>query len=268
MTWPPRPDPPSREELEFLAAGLRNHLEFGRASVRMFPGAQCIEMEGFYIRSHLQSAEGGNEVRVIERPRNPKRIVELAHEHFDHCSPRWRLLCPQEWEAEMGLACKMAGLTPAPAEPVMVMPSRRWRPVPSVPGVECRRVENWSDLEIFSETGDRAHDLPPNGSWLSRPLLDTPNLDLMVAYLDDEPVATGVGYTAEGIVDLGGIATLPNRRRRGVATLVAWELIRAGGLLGGHAAHLWASEMGFPVYVKMGFRHVQNMMVWTFQSPR
>jgi len=232
----------------------------------MFPGARYIESEDFYIRSHLQPTEGWNEVCVIEQPKDPKEIVKLAHEHFVHRSPRWRLLCPQEWEPTMGPACTMAGLTPAPAEPVMVLPSSRWHPAPRLPGVDCRRVEDWSALQIFNETMDRAHELRQTEFWLSRPLLGTPNLHLMIALLDDEPVAAGVGYAAEGVIDLGGIATVPNRRRRGIATTVTWELILSGGQSGGHAAYLCASEMGFRVYLKMGFRHVQNMMVWT--SPR
>ena len=149
----------------------------------------------------------------------------------------------------------------------MVRPSERRIPPAQPTGFVCRRVEDWPTLQQFNDVFARANELPPTGFWLSRGLLGLSSLDLVVGYLDGEPVATGAGSTAASLAGIWATATLPACRGKGVGTAVTRSVIDAGERSGARVAHLWATEMGYPVYRKMGFRHVQNMACWTGAAP-
>ena len=139
--------------------------------------------------------------------------------------------------------------------------------MPKVNGFDCRRVEDSQTLESFGRTFAQANDLPDTNFWESPDLLETPNWDLFLGRLNGEPVATGLGYTSGGITGLWGIATLPDFRGRGLGSAITWAAVHAGKRWGSRATYLWATEMGFPVYLKMGFRHVENKAIWIFQQP-
>jgi predicted GNAT family acetyltransferase len=64
-----------------------------------------------------------------------------------------------------------------------------------------------------------------------------------------------------------GIATLPEYRGQGMGTAITWGVVNAGGDKDARAAHLWATELGFPVYQKMGFWHIQNNANWIYYRP-
>jgi len=149
----------------------------------------------------------------------------------------------------------------------MILVSDHGRPAAPLEGLVCRRVENRASLESFSRTFSRANELPHTEFWTGSTLLEEPNWDFLEALLDGEPVATGFGYTFGGITGVWGIATVPAYRGRGIGSAITWAVVHAGRRRGARAAHLWATEMGYPVYRKMGFRHVQNMALWVFERP-
>jgi ribosomal protein S18 acetylase RimI-like enzyme len=83
-----------------------------------------------------------------------------------------------------------------------------------------------------------------------------PAVALMVGYVEGRPVATGrlvcLGSTAE----ITGIHTVPAARRRGYGTALTWATMAEGRARGCTAATLTASPMGYPLYLRMGFRPV------------
>jgi GNAT superfamily N-acetyltransferase len=86
----------------------------------------------------------------------------------------------------------------------------------------------------------------------------------LVAYAEDEPVATGAAYFTGQTAGLYNITTLDSARGRGIGTAVTaalMELARKGGCT---EAILHASEDGLPVYQKLGFETVCNVpqYVW------
>jgi GNAT superfamily N-acetyltransferase len=86
--------------------------------------------------------------------------------------------------------------------------------------------------------------------------LSGPGWTHYLARLDEAPVAATSLLRAAGVAGIYNVATVPAARGRGVATaLVAAALREARG--GGYrAAVLQASEMGVPVYQRLGFRQV------------
>lgn len=80
--------------------------------------------------------------------------------------------------------------------------------------------------------------------------------------LDGEPVATATGYLGEGVVSVQNITTLPQARRQGVGTAVTMAPILEARDRGYRIASLQASEMGYPMYEKMGFRQYMKFAVY------
>ncbi len=228
----------------------------------IFPGCGFEEFEDCYVQSHPLPTEFLNEVHLTAKPSNPDRVVEQALGYFERRSPRWRLVSPPEWQSLMVQPCRRAGLEWSQDMPEMILRIKE-RQATAVES-DCRRVEDMSALKTFQKTFSRANLAPESGFWESKSLLDAPGYDLFVGYLDAKPVATGLGFTFNEITGIRAIATLPECRGRGMGTAITWAVVNAGRDRGARASHLWATEMGFPVYQNMGFRHVENKSIWIY----
>lgn len=267
LVWPPLPADATPNERDIVVAGERTTREAWQSSVRARPGCEYEEFEGFYVHSYPLPTESLNEVRIFQSPSDPERVLEQAVTFFGPRAPRWRLVCPPEWGSLLEAHCYAAGLSPIAHEPAMVIMSGGWRPQPQLAGFAVRRVEDSPTLALFGKTFADANGLPDSDFWVSKGFLDEPGWDLLLGFLDGRPVATGVGFTSGGTTGVWGIATVPECRGRGLGSAITWAVIHGGEKWGAHATHLWATKMGFPVYQKMGFKHVENKVIWTFERP-
>lgn len=86
-----------------------------------------------------------------------------------------------------------------------------------------------------------------------------------VAYLGSEPVATGSLVAAAGVGGIYNIATRADRRGRGIGRAITWSLMREAAALGYHAAILWSTAAGLPVYRRLGFQ--ERVRVPTYLGP-
>ena len=77
-----------------------------------------------------------------------------------------------------------------------------------------------------------------------------------VAFLDGEPVATSRLSMAGGVAGLYSMVTLPHARRRGIGLATAHRALLAGRDAGMRIAALQATDMGFPIYVRLGFEEL------------
>lgn len=68
------------------------------------------------------------------------------------------------------------------------------------------------------------------------------------------PVATALWFPAEGAAVLDEITTVPAMRRRGIGTAITQAALRDARTMGYRTAVLVASEMGAPVYRRLGFK--------------
>ncbi len=83
-----------------------------------------------------------------------------------------------------------------------------------------------------------------------------PAVALLVGYHANEPVATSRMSCLGTIADVMGVTTIPDLRRRGYGTAMTWAAIAEGAQRDCTIASLTATEMGYPVYVRMGFQPV------------
>lgn len=77
---------------------------------------------------------------------------------------------------------------------------------------------------------------------------------LLLGTLNAEPVCCGLLFCGAGVAGLIGLGTLPAYRRRGIGSAMQLERLRIARELGYRYAVLFASEMGYSPYLKLGFQ--------------
>jgi GNAT superfamily N-acetyltransferase len=87
-------------------------------------------------------------------------------------------------------------------------------------------------------------------------LLDRPECVVYVGYADGDPVVSGLGWRTGRTVGVYSIATIESARRRGYGAAMTARVVADGVVAGCDVAALQASEMGRPIYERLGFRTV------------
>lgn len=137
---------------------------------------------------------------------------------------------------------------------------------PTVPGLEIRRVANGSDLDAY--LGIVGQTLSPSAAFTGflgdacRAIgfdQDAPE-EHVIGLLDGTPVATASLVVAGGTAGIYNVATLEAARRRGIGAALTAAAVRRGAERGMALSTLQASTMGRPIYERLGFRFVCDLV--------
>ena len=90
-------------------------------------------------------------------------------------------------------------------------------------------------------------------------MLGEPRYRMWLGRVEGRPVSTAAAYVSDGFVGVYAVATTPEARRRGYGEAVTWAATLCVPDL---PATLQASDMGQPVYERMGYRTVVEFTVW------
>lgn len=141
-------------------------------------------------------------------------------------------------------------------------------PVPTGPtDLEMRPVgaAEWDDF--LATTASSFGMPPPMVEALYVPaMLELPGLRAFVGYVDGRPVATAISARTGTTVGVYSIGTIPEARGHGYGTAATWHLLRDADP-GWEVAVLQASEMGRPIYERMGFELVREFVEYGVPTP-
>lgn len=101
--------------------------------------------------------------------------------------------------------------------------------------------------------------MPVDGSPLADPAVLGGPLRVWVGYEGDRPVATAAARVSHGVIDVEAVATLPDCRGRGYGEALTWAATLADPSL---PAVLYASDLGRPVYERMGYLTQFRFTLW------
>ena len=93
-------------------------------------------------------------------------------------------------------------------------------------------------------------------------LLDRPECVVYVGYADGDPVVSGLGWRTGRTIGVYSIATIASARRRGYGAAMTARVVADGVAAGCDVAALQASEMGRPIYERLGFRTVVSYVAY------
>jgi GNAT superfamily N-acetyltransferase len=89
---------------------------------------------------------------------------------------------------------------------------------------------------------------------------------LFVGYLGSQPVATNLLFNGAGVASVYAIATVPSARGKGIGAAITLKpLLEAHDKEGYKYAVLFSTEMGVPIYKRIGFRMTDvgiNRYLW------
>jgi GNAT superfamily N-acetyltransferase len=160
------------------------------------------------------------------------------------------------------------GLVPLSLDPWM--PGMAMWPLPASPMVpvpgdhEIRRITDAAGLADHVIAAAAGFGMP--AEWLEglmgEAILDDPGASVYVGYTDGVPVTTGLGVVTGRTIGVYNISTVPEARQRGYGAAMTMRVVDDGVAAGCDVAILQASEMGKPIYERLGFRTVVDYVGW------
>jgi hypothetical protein len=165
-------------------------------------------------------------------------------------------------DADLEQAARAQNMIAAPDLLGMVTETAPDLPEPR-PGVEVRRVTDLQGLEDFRiVAADGLREEAPGLSDLIHALFSEPRVLLapdtagFVVRYWGQPASTAMMMLKEDVAWIGWVATRPYSRRLGLGLLATAAATRAGFELGAKFSSLEATEMGVPVYLRLGYREI------------
>lgn len=129
----------------------------------------------------------------------------------------------------------------------------------TAPGFEIRRIFDEAGLADHRHAVTAGFATDPRVAVAMMPtgILDRPGCSIYVGYLQEQPVAAGIGWRTGRTIGVYNIATVPSARRRGFGEAMTSRVLADGEAAGCDVAALEASAMGRPIYERLGFRVTQ-----------
>jgi ribosomal protein S18 acetylase RimI-like enzyme len=156
----------------------------------------------------------------------------------------------------------MADLGLVEPDPADLMPGMALHPIDdetAPPGeLEIRRVDGKTALDDHIRVAAVGFELDESliRSFLDPRLLDDHDTAFYVGYVEGEAVVVGAGLQSGRTIGVYNIATTHAARRRGYGAAMTRHVAAAGRAAGCDVAALQASEMGRPIYERLGYRTV------------
>ncbi len=177
-----------------------------------------------------------------------KRKVPLKIEYNDAAFPK------------VGAWLEAAGLKLVESNPLMSCRPDAFKPFPTPEELHLTQLSasaTPAELEAFQTIrwtdGGELDRIAPSADRL-RADLARPNSVFLLAWLEWEPVGTGVSHSLKGAAEIVGVVTRKDRRRRGVAAAITSELVRRHFANSGEFVFLdAANEDAIRVYKRIGF---------------
>jgi ribosomal protein S18 acetylase RimI-like enzyme len=136
--------------------------------------------------------------------------------------------------------------------------------VPAPGSFTLQPVSDLSTLKTYTEVFCAGFDLPAS---FIQPFHDfsavvgfSDSLTHFLGFLGSESVATASLFLSDGIAGIYNIAVIKKARRQGLGAAITPTLLLVARALGYQIAALQASDMGFTVYQRLGFRKVGDLI--------
>lgn len=200
-------------------------------------------------------------------PTDPDAAVGQAERYYDGTGLSLGIDLEPSLHGPVREAAQRAGLTMVESRPGMTLPLADVAPVSPPDEVEVFRVEDPALLDEVVEVDAAAFggDAATTRLFLPDAVLEDPSQRVYAARADGRLVSVGESTTIDGVIGVFGIATVPAYRRRGIGAAVT-ALLLADRTGEADLAVLDASDLGFGVYERLGFRTMSTWEVWVREA--
>ena len=217
-------------------------------------GADVVETESLTLVATGVPIPFFNGAYPTDAAADPARTVAAAIEFFRPHGIGW-LMWVREGAAPALLdAGRHAGLREAPGPPAMGV-SPIPQPPPPPDGLQIDIATSVGDVADHAELLRQAFAVPKDVAdrFGSPALLDDDSMCVFVGRVDGEPVSCSLLAISGRTAGVYNVATSPDHRAKGYGAALTWAVIEEGARRGCTHAILQASQLGYPVYKRMGF---------------
>ena len=234
----------------------RNMLTAWQRIIDLSPRPGRAELDGVVALSSGIPMALFNPVYVTGEVRDPSGVVQAVVAHYAALGSDYAVVFRDEAAPGLAAACTAAGLIEHWQMPLMVLD-----PVPASPagahvdGLVVTAVDE-ATVAAYVEVLAAGFGMPLDlaASLFGAPLLlESPGFTGFLGTLHGEPVATSGVYVTGDTAGVYNVAPIEAARGRGVGAALTWASALAGREAGAARSILQASEMGEPVYARMGY---------------
>lgn len=246
-----------------------NHLELFRTMARLRPEGAVHEEDGLLLARSGPSLPFLNSAQILAGGEPVEALLARARAFFAANNGRFGLTTRGEITDRLRPALLAAGLAPLHHSPGMLLAPLAGEP-PLISGLVIEPVEDLPALRVYNDTmtaGFGGEAWAREAAIADGSLLGVPDLTHYLAWLDGAPVATAMRFSSHRIAGVANVSTLPAYRNRGIGAAITWRAALDGRAEGCLASALHASEMGEPVYTRMGYRAFATYTVWLPETP-
>ncbi len=242
-----------------------NYYHSWRALARVMDGGAVVEDGGLLLTDLGLGVAHLNVAFVTQPLADPIGQIRAAMRFFSERGSPFVVRIREGLDPASEAACEQLGMPYADTVPGMASEVLDAPPSPAELGIE--RVTTPEALSAFCRVVARGFGLPAGlaEGLLPPAILEEPGFALFLGHAEGTPVATSTLIQADGVAGVHHVSTLPEHRGRGYGEAMTWQAVSAGAAQGCDMAALQASEMGRPIYERMGFRLVSPYR--TFHLP-
>lgn len=126
------------------------------------------------------------------------------------------------------------------------------------PPFEIRAVSDPGEIDEIAELTVQNTDMPIDTARLivPRSMMTDDAFVPMIARVDGRPVGRGLLFLEDDVAGVYNVGVLEAYRRQGIGEAITWEILQAGREAGAEIGVLQSSEMGYPLYERMGFEPI------------
>lgn len=255
----------SQSDEQLLESADENYRELFRALARVAPGGALAEDDELLLACSGSQLPMLNAAVVKRLPDDLLPTRQRAASFFAKHHQAFAFITRDDVSRSLSEPLRAQGRAEHVSPGMLLNPlARSEGPPPTVPGLAIETVATNEQLRTYNDTmtagfgGEWA-----NGAILdSRALLDVPGLVHYIGWVGGEPAGTAMRLSAHGIAGVFNVSTVPAFRRRGIGEALTWRAALDGRVDGCLASALQASEMGEPIYRRMGYREICRYTVW------
>ena len=155
-------------------------------------------------------------------------------------------------DASLIAAARSAGYERKWSEPAMSLAPLpgQW---PGMPAIDAVAVRSEADAEVYARLESEEYQDFAFQELLTRTAAGMAGSVLLVGRVEGCAVARALAVVHGGVVGVHNVYVPPSRRRRGYGAAITAAAVDAGREMGATAACLEATDLGEPVYRRMGF---------------
>lgn len=249
---------------EIVAELQANFIKANRDIAEHCATGEVREIDGLLIKYTGVPAADKNAAFVTRPLRDPRETIRRAIAYFDARSMPFGILMRESLDPDSERACRALGLAHVHTLPGMALAPLPGEIPAAPPALQIRAVTTAVEHDVHVQTDaagfegsvEHARRLFPAS------LFERDCAVEFTGFFEGQPVTVSSLVVTGRTAGIYGVATIPAYRQRGFGEAMTWRAIREGVERGCEMANLTASDLGRPVYERMGFRLVAPFLIF------